>query len=234
VAKGIIYYTDNRITDPIDRAVKERLLAVGLPIVSVSLKPIDFGTNFVLEGRTRSYPTMVDQIILALEKSDADDVFFCEHDVLYSKSHFDFSPARSDIFYYNENVWRWWYGDNHVIRHDRMLPLSCMCANREFALKHYRFRAEKIKEMGWDKIRSREPRWARLIGYEPGTKKKKRGGLTDDDFETWFSAEPVIDIRHDKTFSSPKIKLEDFKHAPKWWKEIPLSALPFNPKTLCN
>jgi len=232
--KGIIYYTDNRLDEPIYPLVQKYLLETGLPIVSASLKPIDFGDNAVIDGE-RSYPTMVKQIISCLERSTAKYVFFCEHDVLYHKSHFDFTPPEDNIFYYNENVWRWWFGSDYAIRHDRMLPLSCLCANREFTLDHYKRRQKMIKELGWSEIRSREPRWARLIGYEPGTKKKKRGGFSDDDFDTWNSVLPVIDIRHKRTFSSPKIKLEDFKHKPRWWKEILINKIPgWNLKEIFN
>ena len=223
--KSILYYTDNRLGNPIYSKVQDQLSMVWLPIVSVSLKPIKFGQNIVVIGE-RSYPTMVKQIIAGLKISLTDYVFFCEHDVLYPESHFDFAPPRDDIFYYNENVWRWWFGNDKAIRHERMLPLSVMCANRKFVLDHYLRRQQMIQELGWDEIRSREPRWARLIGYEPGTKKKKRGGFSDDDFSTWKSEYPVIDIRHKGTFSSPKIHLKDFKHKPKWWKEIPIEEIP--------
>jgi len=223
--RSLIYYTDNRLRNSIYYVAQKYILEAGLPIISASLKSIDFGENEVIEGE-RSYPTIVKQIISCLKRSKTKYVFFCEHDVLYHKSHFDFTPIRDDIFYYNKNVWRWWYGSDKAIRYDRMLPLSCLCANREFVLDHYRRRQKMIKELGWSEIRSREPRWARLIGYEPGTKKKKRGGFSDDDFDTWSSEYPVIDIRHKRTFSSPKIHLKDFKHKPKWWEEIPIEEIP--------
>ena len=216
--KGIIYYTDCRIGKPIIPLCQRELLKANLPIVSCSLKPIDFGYNIVIDAK-RSYPTMVRQIIIALEHSSAKYVFFCEHDVIYHPSHFDFTPTKDNIFYYNDNVWRWRVGEDKAIRYERMLPLSCMCVNRKFALDHYRMRQRKIKEWGLDHFRSREPRLARLWGYEPGTKKKKRGGLTDDDFDTWTSEYPNLDIRHKWTFSSPKITLDSFKHPPKKWEE---------------
>lgn len=234
MTKGIIFYTDNRIKEPIKSAVRKALLQSDLPIVSVSLEPIDFGKNIVIKGE-RSYPTMIRQILTALEESETDNVFFCEHDVLYHKSHFDFTPQYNSIFYYNSNVWRWWYGSDKVIKHHRMLPLSCLCVNRDFALRHYKFRQQKIEEFGLDEFRSREPRKGRIWGYEPGTKKIKRGGLTDDDFDTWESDIATIDIRHPNTFSAPKIQLSDFKHQPTGWKEIPIEQIPgWDLKTLFN
>lgn len=223
--KSLIYYTDNKLGEPIRSLVQGYLLDAGIPIVSSSLKPIPFGENVVI-NRERGYPTMVRQIIAALELTPSDYVFFCEHDVLYHHSHFDFTPPRDDVFYYNENVWRWWWGADTAIRYERMLSLSGLCANREFTLDHYRRRLKLIEELGWEEVLSKEPAWARKMGYEPGTKKKKRGGFSDDDFGTWTSELPNIDIRHSGTFSRPKIKLSEFKHPPKWFTEIPIEEVP--------
>jgi len=218
---GAIYYTDSLMeASPIIKICREQIKKVFKgELVSVSLKPLDFGQNIALEGKTRSYPTMVLQIITALEASTADYVYFLEHDVIYSASHFLFTPSQKNIFYYNENILRWRFGSNVAITYDRMLPLSCLCVNRLFALEHYRMRQKKIVEMGWDKDTKGDPIWMRKMGFEPGTKKKKRGGLTDDDFETWRSESPVIDIRHSGAFSPPKCTLESFKHLPTGWKE---------------
>jgi len=224
ISKAVIYYTDNILDDNLCKTVRSFIAASELPIYSASLKPIDFGDNEVI-NEERGYPSIVKQIISCLSRSREDYVFFCEHDVLYPKSHFEFTPTRDDIFYYNRNTWRWLLGSSRVIQHDRMHSLSTLCANRQFALDHYLRRQQMIEERGWDKIKSHEPGWARAIGYEPGTKKKKRGGFSDDDYDTWYSIEPVVDVRHKGTFSRPKTTLTEFKHPPKWFKERPVEML---------
>jgi hypothetical protein len=228
--KGIIYYTDNRAREFVLLLVQKILNEISkekdLPITAVSLKPINFGNNIVLENRERSYPTMVRQIIMALENSQTRNVFFCENDVLYHQSHFDFIPPKDNVFYYNSNVWRWRLWDDHAIRYDKMWPLSCLCCNREFALAHYKMREQKIIEWGENEFRSREPRRARIWGYEPGTKLKRRGGLTNDVAESWYSEFPNIDMRHARTFSRLKCTQEDFNHAPENWEEIDVFKIP--------
>lgn len=224
MVKGIIYYTDNTLGDPIFSLVQKYIGKSRLPITSSSLKPTKFGNNKVIKGE-RGYPTMVKQIISCLERSHEKYVFFCEHDVLYHKSHFDFTPIRNDIFYYNVNVWRWKHGSKKLIRHDRMISLSGLCADRKFVLDHYRKRLRMIVDRGWEDSSGGEPKWARVMGYEPGTKKKKRGGITNDDYDVWMSDSPNIDIRHGGTFSMSKTKISEFKHPPKWWKEIPIDKL---------
>jgi hypothetical protein len=232
-SKSVIFYTDNTIKEPVKSVVEELIVKSGLPIVSTSLKPLPFGRNIIVSGE-RGYMTYIKQIVTALEFSDSTYVFFCEHDVLYPREHFEFTPPRDDIFYYNSHVFRWMYGSDTAVTYDRMLPLSVLCVNREFALKHYKLRLLKILEHK-DEFNSHEPALARKWGYEPGTKKRKRGGLTDDDFETFTSKYPVIDIRHSGTFSPPKCTLDSFKHAPVNWSEIPISEIPgWNLKELLN
>jgi len=225
--KGIIYYSDNRIGAPIIPICQKQLLSAAgdIPIVSCTLRPTAMGKNIVLEGRFRSYPTMALQILTALEASTTKYVFFCEHDVLYGPSHFDFVPERDDIYYYNINNYRWSFGADTAITYDGLTSLSSLCCNRELAIKHYKFRLQVIKDQKLDEIRSREPRWARKFGYEPGSKKRRNGGITDEDHIKRRSELPNVDIRHSRTFSAPKITLESFKHKPENWSEIPIEEI---------
>lgn len=224
-SKGIIYYTDNRLGEPIFSIVQKQILEAGLPIVSVSLQPISLGKNIVL-NLSPGFITMLKQITEGLEKSTEDYVFFCEHDVLYPLSHFDFTPVKDDVFFYNANVWRWKYPDNLAITYHRLISLSGLCVNRLFALNHYRKRLQKIQELKLEASKRHEPLWARRWGYEPGTKKISRGGFSDDDFETWSSQDPIIDIRHGKTFSQSKVTLDSFIHQPNNWRETTLDKIP--------
>jgi len=157
---------------------------------------------------------MAEQILMALQASEADYVFFCEHDVLYHPSHFDFVPLNDDIYYYNVNNWRWLYPQDYLITYSGLTSLSSLCCNRELAIRHYQLRLRLIEEQGLDKLRGREPRWARRFGYEPGTKPRRRGGVSDEECMRRRSSCPNIDIRHSRTFSRPKVTLAEFKHPP--------------------
>lgn len=224
MTKGIIYYTDNKLTEPIFSTAQEYIARSRLPIVSVSLAPIAFGKNIVLH-LSPSYVSMVRQIAKGLEASSEDYVFFCEHDVLYPLSHFDFTPPRDNIFYYNANIWRWKYPENVAITYDRLISLSSLCVNRQFALDHYKKRLQKINDLHLETDKKHEPLWARRWGYEPGTKRTGRGGFSDDRFETWISKEPIIDIRHGRTFSQSKVTLDSFIHPPVNWREATLDEI---------
>jgi len=241
--KSIIYYTDNRLDGflsgtmygDILRFSKESILKSGLPIVSCSLKPINFGKNIVLEGRERSYETMVEQILITLKNSMAKYVFFCEHDVLYHESHFDFTPPADDVYYYNVNNYRWLYPQDCLITYNGLTSLSMMCCSRELAVKHYEHRLERINEFVMYAVKSKEPKWARRLGYEPGTKPRRRGGLTDEEHVKVRSELPNIDIRHKRTFSAPKVTLESFNHPPPDFTQVTLDEIPgWNLRKLFN
>jgi len=219
--KGIIYYTNNDLNRNIFKIVQEYILKARLQITSCSLKPIDFGENIVLKLKP-SVITMFKQILVCLEKSTADIVFFCEHDVLYHKSHFNFEPKKDNTYYYNTNVWRWRYPGKIAITYDNLISLSGLCANRKLLINHYYNRFEKIKEMGWED--GRDPNWARKIGYEPG-KKKRRGGFIDEPVRLWKSKHPNIDIRHKDCLTPPKTNIKSFRHQPTGWKEINIEKI---------
>lgn len=220
--KGAIYYTHKQYPNKeMFLAVQKTIMESGLPIVSVSLGPVNIGKNIVLD-MVPGVITMTKQILIALENSESKYIFFCEHDVFYHPSHFKFTPPRDDTYYYNTNVWRWDFPKDRLITYDGLKSLSGMCCNRELALNHYKKKLELIKEMGWED--GRDPYWARRIGYEPG-KSKKRGGFMDEKTDTWHSKYPLIDVRYRGTITKPKVTLDSFKHQPTGWKEIKFNQL---------
>lgn len=205
--KGIIYYTDNSLNLKIAHKVQKNLKNMGLPIVSASLKPMDFGKNVCLPLK-RGYLTMFKQILGALEASTSEVIFFAEHDVLYSPSHFKFEPLRKDIFYYNQNVWRLRTTDGFAVHYD-CNQLSGLCCYRELAIGYYKDLIIKIEKEGWNRRR----------GFEPGTH--------DNRWEAWKSEYPNVDIRHGKNLTLSKWSPADFRNSKYCvdWRES--YAIPF-------
>ena len=111
--KKILYYTDNNIDSDIQQKCIKQLLKANIPIVSVSWKPMDLGTNIVVgEGHPRSDETIFWQITTGAMECLNDIVYLAEHDVLYHPSHFDFVPKKKGVLYYNTNRYRWRLSDN--------------------------------------------------------------------------------------------------------------------------
>lgn len=216
--KGIIYYTDNALNLKISHAVQKQLKKVNLPITSVSLKPMDFGTNIHLDMK-RGYEAYFTQILTALENIDTDVVFFCEHDWLYHPTHFQFTPPNKDIFYYNKNWWRVRASDGFAIKYNTYL-LPGIVGYRETLLKHYRQAFEYLKKNGFDS------ETVHKLGFEPGT--QKRTEVTANELAAGFHSEyPIIDIRHDNNLTSSRWSQDQFR-SPKnceGWTEGDLTSI---------
>jgi hypothetical protein len=193
LSKGIVYYTDNRLDEKIADAVRRQLLKIGLPIISVSLKPIDFGRNIVLP-LGRGDLTMFRQILTGLVCSDSDIVFLCEHDNLYHPSHFEFTPE-DDRAYYNTNAWNiycgnggWkgWNPDGRKCLYHNSKRVSQLCAKRTVLVNHYTEKVNLVMRDGFS---------YRTISYEPGC---RAGELSRIGTVDRVSAFPNIDIKHGK------------------------------------
>lgn len=208
--KGIIYYTTNKLNLKIAKAVQKQLLKIGLPIVSASLKPMNFGTNIVIKEKP-GHITMFKQIVAALENLDTEIVYFCEHDVIYSPTHFEFSPT-DNKFYFNNNVWKVDAETGKALKVEKCEQLSGMCVYRATALEWARKKLEEIKSAGFDRH------------YEP--QNTVRGG--------WESKEPNIDIRHSQNLTPNRWSKEEFRNPEhtKGWQEADASSLGWNIKEL--
>jgi len=169
--------------------VHAQLAKANLPIVSVTLKPMDFGKNIVLPLE-RGWETYFKQILTALENSEADIVYFCEHDVLYPPSHFEFTPPTKDKFYYNQNWVKidWPYTKAVAWDADQV---SGLCCYRELGLAYYRDKVASFKADTFDRR------------FEPGSSTNMA--------EAWRSTEPYVDIRQEKAATKSKWSLADFR-----------------------
>lgn len=193
--KGIIYYTDNQLNLKIAHAVQKQLTKIaqdkGMMLYTSSLKPMTFGDKNVVIDEPRGYKAYFKQIIAALEMSTSEYIFFCEHDVLYHPSHFDFTPPTKDKFYYNLNVWRLRYPENYAVTWEAN-QVAELCCSRELALEWYKKKLEQFESGNFDRK------------FEPQ-------GDNKDQYGTWMSSEPNIDIRHGENLTKSKWSIDDFR-----------------------
>lgn len=205
-SKEIVYYTDNKLSKDIFEKCQKQLTKMNLPIVSCSLQPIDFGDNIVLDLE-RGYLTMFKQILAALERSTADVIFFCEHDVLYHPSHFRFNPMSNETFYYNQNVWKVDIKTGKAVHYD-CSQTSGLVAYRDLLLSHYRKRVELVEKNGF----------TRAMGFEPGTHRREE---RVDNFgsEVFKSEYPNVDIRHAGNLTESRWDPGQFRNPVKNWIE---------------
>lgn len=188
-SKGAIYSTENRLDLKIAEACRKQLReSFDGEIVSVSLKPVDFGDKRIVLPLERGYLTMFKQFLAGLEASTADIIFMTEHDVLYPKEHFDFIPPEKDKFYYDLSWWK--IGKRDIAVHWDAIQVSGMCAYRGLLIDFYK---ERIKTFDKDNFDRK---------FEP---------TVNTEFETWRAPIPHIDIRHQTNTTYNKWKLEHFR-----------------------
>ena len=199
--KGIIYYTDSRLDRRIANVARGQIDKAEIPVRSVSLEPLNWGRNIHLDLKP-GYVTMAKQILAGLEASTADVVFFCEHDVLYDPSHFDFIPERDDVYYYNLNAWKVDVTGEHKPLHYDCKQLSGLCANREFLIAHYKERLRRYEETGY-KFR---------MGHEPGTHNREER-IDKFGSATWRSPVPNVDLRHAQNLTNTRWNKDEFRNA---------------------
>jgi len=226
-SQSIIFYTDNQLNLKIAHAVQKQLKSVGLPIVSTSLKPMSFGTNICLAPLKRGYMTMFKQILMALEKAQSKYVFFCEHDVLYHESHFDFVPPKDDVWYYNVNMWKVDASNGHALKTRDCKQVSGICVNRSTAIKHYQARIKKLEEFDEKYGEVGFNAFVRAVGFEPGTHHRDER-VDDATSESWESAFPNLDIRHEANLTPTRWSPDQFRNKKytEGWEEDHVSHLP--------
>ena len=216
VTKGIIYYTDNLIPFKFGHIVRQQIKKANLPIVSASLKRMDFGVKNIVVPLKRGYEAYHKQILSALEASTADIIFFCEHDVYYHPSHFEFTPEKKDVYYYNMNWWRVRASDGHCIHYDTF-QVNFICAYRELLLEHYREKVRRIEKDGFDMA----------MGFEPGANSRKER-IDDHKAEGFKSEFPNLDIRHSTNLTKSRWSPEEFRNqrSCQGWIESTLDKIP--------
>ena len=196
--KGIIYYTDNQLNLKIAKKVQRQLNKTKLPITSASLKPMPhFGNNLHIPLK-RGKEAYFKQILSALEASKEEIVFFCEHDVLYHPSHFEFTPPTKDHFYFNTNVWKWNSEKGYGLKVNDCKQVSGICCYRKLALEEYSAKLKEFLDTG------------SCRHYEPQGNRK-----------SWESELPNVDIRHEGNLTKSRWTKEKFRNKKytKGWTE---------------
>lgn len=103
----VLYYSSNREAVEFEARIVANILKVcgGLPIVSVTQKPMDLGMNICVGDVGCSGFNMFRQVLIGLEAADADYVISAESDCLYPPDYFSWRPERLDVCYRNSNLY---------------------------------------------------------------------------------------------------------------------------------
>jgi hypothetical protein len=103
----IIYYTSNREDSEFEERVRANLIKVseGLPIISVSQKPVNLGKNICIGDVGTSGFNMFRQVEIACKAATTPFVISAEADCLYPPDYFKFRPKEANKCYRNSNLY---------------------------------------------------------------------------------------------------------------------------------
>jgi len=222
IDKTILYTTDS-VLDPELAEFCRRLLlkmAGDMPIISVSQKPLDFGTNICVGDIGRSGCSLDKQLYAGSAAVKTKWVMLAEHDCVYSREHLMWIPPEDKYFYYNDNNWLLQVrGKNHPeyngmysYRRGRKVQ-SQMVAGAENYFKAMTLKLRITSDLRWA---STHPT-GRIA--EPGCCTKQRTIKIArhpntvhlmplimeymDNFEMrdFWTGEPNLDLRHDQNYT---------------------------------
>jgi hypothetical protein len=126
----ILYYTANRIAEAFAWNVRLHLLDVadGIPIISVSQKPLAFGKNICVGEIGFSTYNVYRQVLIGAKAAGTRWVACCEDDTLYTREHLSARPPADEFWY---NIARWWVEPQGVFRwRNRSAMHACVAPRR--------------------------------------------------------------------------------------------------------
>ena len=133
--RTILYYTGNKKNPSFETKVRESLwdssYDVGLPIISVSQKPLAFGKNICVGEVGSSYLNAYRQMFIGAQAVETEYIVFAEDDFLYPPEYFAFNPAGENIYRY-DNTWMVLHRGSYY----RTKPISgAQIARRDFVVE---------------------------------------------------------------------------------------------------
>lgn len=200
----IIYCSSNKEIPEFEKRITDNILKTcgGIPIVSVTQKPMYFGNNICV-GKDIGVSgfNFFKQTLIACKAATTPFVICCEADTVYPPDYFKFIPPRLDVAYRNRNLYvmgqhrRYFYKKEEGATHAQIV-------GREYYIKVL----EKLFEGA--------PMWSATEKNFP----KERNGKNDvfDHIEYWDTDNPVVQI---KTSQS----MRNFTHSDR----IPRYELPY-------
>jgi hypothetical protein len=152
----LLVYTANLTSGHFARSIREHLATVsgeGLPIVSVSQIPIDFGENICVGNIGCSVYNIYRQILIGAKAVKTKYLACCEDDCLYNKEHFAHVPE-DDTFSYNINRWSVdrsgiYYHRNRIGMWMGIAPTKLMVETLETRFAKYPIPLKREESKGW-------------------------------------------------------------------------------------
>ena len=116
--KSVLYYTGNGDYPCLEAGVRDTITkhSDGMPIVSVSHQPLEFGKNICVGPIEQSPEHVFMQMRLGAQIATSKFVCVCEADTLYPPEFFQFQPTDSQTYYCPKNGYIAWRSNTAYFR----------------------------------------------------------------------------------------------------------------------
>ena len=236
----IIHITDNSLAPEIAGLCQRVLLreARGIPIISVSQRPLDFGRNICVGEIGRNWISLYKQLLAGIEAAQTEWVVVAEHDCLYTHEHLSYQPDDASVFWYNHNCWLVQWGGNHPELNGMYSYWPQSLAMSQLICEKHLLRAAIVERLNILEHGGTMDR--NFLGYgEPGVISKRaldmvqryaNSGkpvrlqpyleeyLTKYGHKVFRTHNPNLDIRHNSNFTGPKRGKKRTYTLPYWGK----------------
>jgi hypothetical protein len=188
-----VFYTSNYLQDSnphffnnMTRMLKETIKDT--PLISVSQKPMDFGTNVCVGDIGRSNRNLYWQILQGVKAAKTKWIATAEDDIIYSPDHFEYRP-KEDVMAYEMNKWSFFtWSDPLVFSWRRRKIINSIICTKELF------------------VNAMEERLAKHPQYlseehcgEPGRYDKELG-VKEIKTEEYYSSYPIVVYSHEDAY----------------------------------
>ena len=195
----VIYYTSNYMTGKFIEKTKEQLLSVigDLPLISVSHKPMNFGTNICVGDVGRSHLNIYRQILIGAKAAKTKYVSLAEDDILYSAEHFREKRPEPGHFLYDMNKWSiFTWTQPPIFSMRRRMVVNHLIAERDMIVEamEERFNTYNALEFGSDESKINLSHWGDPGRYERQLK------VTVRPTQKFYASKPGVVFTHPDAF----------------------------------
>ncbi|MEX2053087.1 MAG: hypothetical protein WD898_02580, partial [Candidatus Paceibacterota bacterium] len=186
----ILFFTINKVPQEWAKYHRDVLLeaAGDYPIISVSRKPVDIGTNLIDEGQ-KHISNLYTQLLQACKVATTPHIAMCEDDTLYTKSHFDSFRPPLDTFAYNIARWSIYTWGEPIYSWRGSQVGAAVIAPREKMIEQLEHRFAKFAVNG---VIPKE-----LCGEIGLRRFEKQIGANINKWVDFYSEDPIIQVNHD-------------------------------------
>jgi len=181
----ILYYSAN-IEDPkFEQKVIDNIKKVnpGLPIISVTQKPIDLGKNICVGDVGWSYHNAWRQVLIGCKEVKTPYVIMAESDFLYPETgYFDFKPTDKNTIYTHTNVWMLFLKNERPLYYKKKQTHGSLIYPTWLAIEYFETNLKGT------------PMWKELPFNSPNKKKETKVHREEYGFTEFTSVNPLIAV----------------------------------------